>query len=75
MIRSTLMTAFRLTTSTLPKQPKLVNIKVEYEGTTYPFAFPLHTKLAKNLEKAGVPLEFECGFGCSCGTCAVKFSK
>lgn len=38
--------------------PRLINIKVEYEGEIIPFAFPLHTKLAKNLERARVPLEF-----------------
>lgn len=43
---------------TIAKPTKYINIKVDYEGLITPFSFPLHTKLAKNLEKAGVPLEF-----------------
>ena len=31
------------------KPPKLINIKVNLDGEVLPFAFPLHTKLAKNL--------------------------
>lgn len=30
-------------------------------------------KLGPQLKKSGVPLEFECGFSCECGTCAVQF--
>jgi ferredoxin len=31
----------------------------------------MFSKLASNLEKAKVPLGFDCGFSCSCGTCPV----
>lgn len=47
-----------------PQKPRLVNVKVEVDGEVKDFAFPLHTKLAKNLEAVGVPLEFACGFSC-----------
>lgn len=36
--------------------PKLVNMKVNYEGLITSYAFPVHTKLAKNLLSAKVPL-------------------
>jgi len=39
-----------------PKPTKLIKIKVENDGEQMQFAFPIYTKLAKNLEKAGVPL-------------------
>lgn len=56
-------------------KPQLVNIKVEMRGKQFTFALPENSKLAPNLERMRVPLEFECGFSCSCGTCAVKLSE
>jgi ferredoxin len=58
--------------STAKVSPKLVEVKIKYDGNIYPYQFPLHTKLAPNLQKMKVDLEFECGFGCSCGTCPVS---
>lgn len=56
------------------KTPKLIPISVRIDDEVMKFSYPLHTKLAKNLEKSGVPLDFECGFACECSTCAVEFS-
>lgn len=40
------------------KAPNMVNINVEMKGKRYTFQFPENTKLAPNLERVRVPLEF-----------------
>lgn len=69
--RSLTSLAYRCSTKT----PRLVNINVEMKGKRYTFQFPENTKLAPNLERVRVPLEFECGFSCSCGTCSVSLNE
>lgn len=36
---------------------------------------PVGTNLAKHLESAGINLGFDCGYSCSCGTCAIRLSQ
>lgn len=55
--------------------PKLVKVTVEMKGKLFTFQFPSNTKLAVNLEKARVPLDFECGFSCNCGTCSISLNE
>ena len=56
-------------------KPNLVKITCNIKGKSMIFYFPENTKLAPNLERAKVPLDFECGFSCSCGTCAVSLNE
>ena len=62
---------FRFSLTPPPPPRKMVKMKVQIDDEVQEFAFPAFSKLAKNLERAGIPLEFECGYGCSCGTCAI----
>lgn len=73
MLRRSVSTLVYLCSS--KPQPNLVKITVELRGKQFVYNFPENTKLAPNLERARVPLEFECGFACSCGTCAVSLSE
>jgi len=36
-----------------------------------PLQLPVGEKLGNQLKKKDIPLEFECGFSCECGTCAI----
>ena len=56
-------------------KPNLVKITCELRGKEFVYHFPENTKLGPNLERARVPLDFECGFSCNCGTCAVSLSE
>ena len=44
------------------KTPKLIPISVRIDDEVMKFSYPLHTKLAKNLEKSGVPRDDESRF-------------
>eukprot|EP01017_Pseudomicrothorax_dubius_P051209 TRINITY_DN9819_c0_g1_i1.p1 TRINITY_DN9819_c0_g1~~TRINITY_DN9819_c0_g1_i1.p1 ORF type:complete len:117 (-),score=5.51 TRINITY_DN9819_c0_g1_i1:60-410(-) len=54
---------------------KLVKFEVFVESTGKSVALeaPKGTPLAQVLKDGNIPLPFECGFKCECGTCAIEF--
>lgn len=52
---------------------QLVRITLVVDGKSSPMVLEKGRRLAQCLEDVGVPLDFDCGYCCDCGTCGVKF--
>jgi len=67
-------TIFKVALFSEAAKGKLIKVNVSIDGQIRTYHFPEGSKLAHNLEKAKIPMEFECGYGCRCGTCPLTLS-
>lgn len=57
------------------KTQKLIPVNILYNQQRVSLDVPAGASLAKHMDYSGINLGFDCGYACSCGTCAVRLSE